>query len=114
MSGLHQSESTVMSGLLHSRSMALQNLTSEFKCQFCDLKFNNTDTLIRHLTESHPLSCSTTNSVEHFPIPKSNLVETQSSSSNYQPVSNDTASSHGPPCGEFFDTHTSLAAHLLG
>eukprot|EP01083_Nonionella_stella_P216954 779233_1 len=93
--------------------MTFQNSSFEFKCQFCDLEFNDTDSLIQHLTELHPLSCSTTNSEEQLPIPKSTLAHTQSSSSNYQPVSNDTASSDGPTSGESFDTHTSLTEHQL-
>eukprot|EP01083_Nonionella_stella_P140130 429051_1 len=94
-----------MSGFHDSESTTLQNLTSTFKCQFCYLEFNNTDSLIRHLTESHPLSCSTTNSEQSFSIPK---TASQSSSSNYQPVGNDIGSSDGPPCGESLDTRTKL------
>eukprot|EP01083_Nonionella_stella_P216953 779232_1 len=93
--------------------MVFQNSAFKFKCQFCDLEFNDTDSLIQHLTESHPLSCSTTNSEEHFPFPKPTLVQHQNSLSNYQPVSNDTASSDGPPYGESFDTHTNLTEHVI-
>eukprot|EP01083_Nonionella_stella_P216952 779231_1 len=92
--------------------MAFQNSTFEFKCQFCDLAFGDTDSLIQHLTQSHPLLCSTTNSEEQFPIPKSTLVHTQSSVSNYQPAS-DTVSFDGPPYEESFETHTNLTGNLF-
>eukprot|EP01083_Nonionella_stella_P093159 260950_1 len=98
----------MMSRFPNSESMTLQNLTSAFKCQFCYSGFNDSDILIRHLTESHPLSCSTKNSEESVAIPKTTSAQTQSSSSNYQPVGNDIGSSDGPPCGESLDTRTKL------
>eukprot|EP01083_Nonionella_stella_P093160 260951_1 len=98
----------MMSRFPNSESMTLQNLTSAFKCQFCYSGFNDSDILIRHLTESHPLSCSATNSDEYFSVPKTTSTQSQGSSSNYPPVTNDTASYDAPPCEESLDTHTNL------
>eukprot|EP01083_Nonionella_stella_P230672 815166_1 len=86
---------------------------SPYKCQFCYLGFNHTDSLIRHLAESHPLSCSTKNSQESFSILKATSAQSQSSSSTYPPVTYDTAISDGP-CGESFDTHSNFTECSLG